>query len=557
MRYPLCVMATTCLVLGVLLAGCGGPALPEVRFVNAPPVRAVDDRRDVARAPDERKLALNLYHLDGTVYRRITRGLELPRQRRALGVNAHDEVPDSTWFTNRIGVRDVSLDELRAAPGGIGSPEAHMPWTIVSTKVGGRTIGFIIKDARGERYLLKFDRAGKPELETAADVIAGKLLWGLGYNVPEDHVVYFRRGDLVLASDAVDKDVFGNEHALKSAELERRLATIEVDKDGRIRGLASRLLDGEPLGGHPGEGVRKDDPNDRIRHELRRDLRGAYAIFAWLDHGDIKEDNFLDMWVTDPANPSVHYVVHYLIDFGLSLGVNAYNSRDRSRGREYKVDFAQMIKVLLTFGVWRRPWEGRTDPGLRGVGVFETETFAPGRWRPMTPAYVPFRTADRFDAFWGSKLLMRFTREQIHAVVETGRLTDPRAVEYLTDTLVARQRLTARHWFREVNPLDRFEVAGDTLCFDDLTLLYGLEDAVATTRYELTSHDRAGRPVGARRQVAATGAHTCAPLTMAPGGDGYSIVRVDTRRPGFARGTLVHVARDTAGAARVIGVWRL
>ena len=32
---------------------------------------------------------------------------------------------------------------------------------------------------------------------------------------------------------------------------------------------------------------------------------GAYAIFSWLSHSDIKEDNTLDMWVEDPADPSV------------------------------------------------------------------------------------------------------------------------------------------------------------------------------------------------------------------------------------------------------------
>ena len=39
-------------------------------------------------------------------------GRELPRSRRALGVNALDEVPDSTWFTNRLGVRDLLAKPL-------------------------------------------------------------------------------------------------------------------------------------------------------------------------------------------------------------------------------------------------------------------------------------------------------------------------------------------------------------------------------------------------------------------------------------------------------------
>src|SRR5690606_12234662 len=221
--------------------------------------------------------------------RRVTRALEVPRPQRALGVNALDEVPDSTWFTNRIGVRELSLDELRRGPAEVGSPEPHLPWTVKSTKVGGAALGFIITDARGERYVLKFDRVGLPEMETGADAITSRILWAVGYNVPEDHVVYFRPEDLKLAPDAKIKDVFGNARPLLRDELERMLAGAEREPDGRLRGLASRMLDGTWLGGHPGEGVRADDPNDRIPHELRRDLRGAYAIFSWLDHVDRHE----------------------------------------------------------------------------------------------------------------------------------------------------------------------------------------------------------------------------------------------------------------------------
>ena len=553
------------LALVLVLAGCAAPAaLPAVRFASAPPVRVVDDRRDVPSPPAPRRIALLLYHFDGTFFRRIARALELPRPRRALGVNALDEVPDSTWFTNRIGVREVSLAELRAGPAVVGSPEPHKPWTILSTKVGGKTIGFIMVDARGERFLLKFDRAGFPELETAADVITGKLLWAIGYNVPEDHIVHFRPEELVLAPDAEIKDVFGNVRRLTRAHLDGELAKVVIAPDGRIRGLVSHFLAGKPLGGHPGEGVRGDDPNDRISHELRRDLRGTYAIFAWLDHGDIKEDNSLDMWVADPADPSRHHVKHYLVDFGLSLGTMATLARDRRRSLEYKVDFASMVPPLVSLGLWRRPWENRSAPDLRGVGLFEADTYAPGAWHPMTPAYVPFLTADRFDHFWGAKLLIRFTRAQIRAVVETAQLSDPRAVDYLTDTLVARQRATAHHWFARVSPLDRFEVivagGGHALCFDDLTLTYHLALAGTATRYVIASHDRDGRPIGARRAVRASASgRTCTPpLELSSGGDGYTMVRIDTRRPGVDAGIVVHLARAPGdGSPGIIGLWRL
>jgi hypothetical protein len=543
-------------ILAISVAACATPAVPGVRFVNAPPVTAVNDRRDVPAKPEDREFLMSLYHYEAIVQRPLDRTLALQPPRRALGVNALDEVPDSTWFTNRIGVRALTLDELTTGPLTIDSPELHKPWKIKSTKVGGGEVGFIIADARGEKFLLKFDSRGYPETETATHVIVGKLLWAFGFNVTEDFVVSLTRDDLVIAPDAVMTDQFGDKHPLDRAELERGLALIEIGKDGQIRGMASRWLDGKPLGGHPAEGVRADDPNDRIPHELRRDLRGAYPVFAWLDHVDVQESNFIDMWVKDRRDPRLHYVTHYLIDFGKSFGVMATTGQDPRRGHAYVIDLAEMSRQLVTGGLLERPWDDRIAPKLRGVGSFEAASFDPGSWKIDYPVYAPFLISDRIDKFWGAKILMRFTREQLHAVVETGKLTDPRAVEYVTDTLVARQRATGAYWFARVNPLDRFAVSDDQLCFDDLSVVYHLAEA-ATTRYQVTRFDRDARAVGEVSADVGAEGRTCVPIALTGDGDGYTMVRIETARPGFTGTTLVHLARTpTSGAPRVIGIWR-
>jgi hypothetical protein len=544
----------------VLVAACGATRrVPSVRFANAPAVTAVDDRRDVPATPEKRAFYDHLYHYDGSIQRRLTRALELPGHPRARGVNALDEVPDSTWFTNRIGARELTLDELRAGPAQLESPELHKPWTITSTKVGGTEVGFIITDARGLKFLLKFDPIGFPEQETATHVIVGKLLWACGFHTTEDYVVLFRHEDLVLAPGAKIKDDWGHEHALDRAELERRLATIEHDADGGIRGMASRWLAGKPLGGHPAEGVREDDPNDRIPHELRRDLRGAYAVLAWLDHVDIQESNFIDMWAADARDPERHYVEHYMIDFGKSLGVMATTARDPRHGYEYTIDVGDMARSLVTAGTELRSWETRKPESFRGIGMYSAEGYDPGAWKPDFPSYVPLVAADRFDNFWASKIMMRLDRAQIHAIVETGRFTDPRATEYLTNTLVARQRATAAYWFARVNPLDRFAVdALGGVCFDDLAVEYDLGARATSTRYTIRSYDRDGRAVGVARVVLPdANGHVCVAPELARGGNGYTIVRVETMRPGFSGVTFVHVAPDPAtGALRVIGIWR-
>ena len=542
-----------------VVACSSAPRVPAVRFANRPAVRAVNDRLDVPKQPHERGFLHDVYHYDGIVQRRLERALELPPDRRALGVNALDEVPDSTWFTNRIGVRDLSPAEIAAGPTRIDSPELHKPWTVKSTKEGGSELGFIITDARGEKFLLKFDPLGYPEQETATHVVVDRLLWACGYNTTEDFVVEVKRDELILAPDAYIKDDTGAKTKLDRAAFDSRLAKVDPDRDGTIRALASRWLPGKPLGGHPAEGVRGDDPNDRIPHELRRDLRGLYTIAAWLDHVDIQESNFLDMWVEDPGNPHHHYVKHFMLDFGKSMGVMATTGGDPRRGFNYVVDIADMTKSLITGGTFERAWERRDAPALRGVGLFDAESFDPGSWSQDSPAYVPFLDADRYDKFWAAKIVMRFTRAQIRAAVDAGRYSDPRAAEYVTNTLIARQRATGAYWFRRVNPLDRFAVANGSLCFEDLMLSYRLGSSVANTTYTVTAYDRGAHPLSAPvvvrpddRGHACTGA-----LPLGQGTDAYTIVELATQRPDFSGRTLVHVARDRiSGELRVIGVWR-
>ena len=114
-------------------AGCSSRSVvPSPRFADRPAVAAVDDRRDVARPPRARAPVLALYYFDRGFFDLLVDPLGLPRHHRARGVNALDEVPDSTWFTNRIGVAPVSRDVLRRGPSEVASPQAYKPWTITS-----------------------------------------------------------------------------------------------------------------------------------------------------------------------------------------------------------------------------------------------------------------------------------------------------------------------------------------------------------------------------------------------------------------------------------------
>src|SRR5262249_59302563 len=140
-----------------------------------------------------------------------------------------------------------------------------------------------------------------------------RLVWAAGWNTTHDYIVRFRRDQLVLAPNAKVKDPFGHSRPMTERDVEAVLAKVERNSDGTYRGLASRWLTGVDLGGYAPEGVRKDDPNDRIPHEERRDVRGMFVFFSWIDHTDIKQDNTIDFYVSDGGR---HFVRHHLLDFG-------------------------------------------------------------------------------------------------------------------------------------------------------------------------------------------------------------------------------------------------
>ena len=539
-----------------IVAACAArPGPSAVRFANAPPVWVVNDRLDVPSRPDTHDFHEELDFFDESVVWPVARALDLPRGHRALGVNAVDEVPDSTWFTNRIGLRDLTPEEVGNGPLTMDSPELHKPWTVLKAKSVGTSPGLMVLDARGVKFMLKFDGPGEHELESGTHVVVNRLLWACGYHVAEDRVVYFRTEDLVLGH---------SKHGPTQAELADQLAAIEHERDGSIRALASRWLDGTPLGSPPREGVRARDPNDRIPHQLRRDLRGEYSILAWLDHVDDNRGNFIDFWVSDPRNPKRRYVEHYQIDFGRSFGGMAEIMLDLRHGHVYSLDWGDMVGEVATLGIATRPWGHHLAPKLRGVSEsFTAADFDPGGWKPDIP-YPAFVVADRFDKLWGAKLVSRFSREQIEAAVAAGQFSDPRASAYLVNTLVARQRATAAYWFARAAPLDRFATvardAGVGLCFDDLAIRSGLTSA-EDTRYRLASSDTRGHLLGATLEVEAQalgGTRTCTPqIALTEAGDGYTIVAVTIVRPGYAGTIYVHVARDArTGTPRVIGIWR-
>ncbi len=260
------------------------------------------------------------------------------------------------------------------------------------------------------------------------------------------------------------------------------------------------------------------------------------------------------MWVEDPRDPSRHHVRHYFIDFGKSLGAMALINRDHRRGYTYGFDPRDMVASLFTAGWHVRPWAERTREALRGVGLYTARRFDPGRWKPHTPAYLPFLTADRIDQLWAARILIRFTRDQLRAAVEGARFSDPRTTEHLTGVLIERQRAVARYWLSRSSALDGFRLttrgSKTVVCFEDLLLAHQLLRAHRTTTYVV---EAAGSQVVVRPD--ATGRVCTQPIELPATGDGYTIVRIETRRRGLRAPVELHLARGPGGP-RLIGIWR-
>lgn len=536
-------------------AACGGAVegVGQLRFVNRPPVTVVNDRRPIP-APAFRQQGLVEYYFHHEMSRPAVAALALSRPRPAADVNSLGEVPDSSWFTSRIGVRDLTPAEVRRGPGRGGGPDRSGPWKVDGVKVGGAAIGLKIHDARGDRYIVKFDDRDHPETETGADVLVERLVWAFGYNVPENEVVETGCDRLVLAAGAALELQGGDERPMTQADLDRYLALVRP-ASGRCRMLASRLLDGVPVGGFSPEGVRPDDPNDTVAHEDRRALRGQRLLFAWFDHVDVKSQNTLSV-----HEPRRRALVHYFLDFGKSLGVFARVDDLIYTGYRTWWGLSSTAKSLFSLGLWVPPWERRVDvPRLRGVGLFDAETFDPATWTTHH-RWLPFERADRFDEYWAATIILRITPAHVRAAVEAARYSDPRAAAYVERILLERRQRVLRWALSRVAPFERFEARGAdrfSLCFDDLWVRHGF-GGEGRTRYQAVTHDFDGHDLGKRTAWPRRGSRVCLPgLIPGRSHDGYTIVQLSSRRGSDAVTDLyVHLARNRRGELAVIGIDR-
>ena len=389
---------------------------------------------------------------------------------RAQNINTVDEVPDSSWYTNR---KSLTVQDIAKGPDTTDGP-ASGAWLIVAGKNDGITPGFTIEDRTGIKWFIKPDPPKYLGMATGTEVAVGKLFWALGYNVPETHVANMRAEDLQIAEDATVKAPSGKRRKMKQDDVNNMLKRAARNADGSYRVIASKALEGKPLGGFRLHETRPDDPNDVVPHEHRRELRGYFVFAAWTNHVDIKALQSLDTLVKGDGKA---YVRHHLLDFSSALGSGSVWPHEYWEGYEHLVEHSGHIGAdIVTFGFLIEPYRTAPFYKSRAIGRFPKNNadWNPEEWYARAPnaAFVRARLDDKF---WAARKVVAFTKEMIRAAITSGQFNDPAGEDFLVNALIERRDAIGRTYLNAINPVI------DPALSSDGTLTFG--NAAVDTGY--------------------------------------------------------------------------
>ena len=451
------------------------------RFYDDDPIRVEPATQDSSGI---KPLEVNLF-VD--LAANIVRGGKVANPRRAQNVNTIDEVPDSSWFTNRAGARVLTAKDIANGPDTSAGPAAGA-WTVTSSKSDGVTPGFTVKDATGQRWFLKFDPPGYRGMTTGTEVAVTKLMWALGYNVPENHIAYMRREQLVVGATAKFTPVNGTARRMRITDVDALLSRAEREPDGSYRIVASKAVSGAPIGRIRFAGTRPDDPNDLVAHEDRRELRGYGVFAAWLNHVDAKAINSLDTLVTENGRA---YVRHHLMDFGSALGSGGVGPADYWAGEEGLIEPREVARRIAGFGFHTSKAQASSFYETSSVGRLRDDNtdFNPDLWKPRVPNQA-FLHARRDDQFWAARKLSAMTPELLRAAVHAGEFGDPNAEEFLVRALGERRDAILRAYLTAINPISDPALGADgTLTFTNVAVEANVASAPAGYRASWSTYD--------------------------------------------------------------------
>jgi len=524
------MMRARATLMMLLVAGC----TPSLRFSDRAILWKDTDDRPIA-LPKPRDPPYHWVAIRDAAFAPADQVLAIDYTREAVNVNALDETPDSTWWTDRLRVpgrarpRVLSPEEMARGAFGV-VPRPVPPLTVTKGKEKGGTLGFIAKDALGRQFAIKIDPPGYVSLNTATEVVVSRLAWAGGWNVPAESILDLHLGDLVLSPKATTTNAEGHKQPLDEERYRKLLARAPISPDGTIRALASLWIEGEIVGPYAYAGRRADDANDRVPHEDRRDLRGYGVFSAWVNNIDTTEANTLDSYVGEKGRG---HLVHWQQDVGGAFGSRAAEPQYYWMGYDTYFSLSRLVGSFVSFGILSRRWEGDRIEARRAralaeypeIGWFDDDTFDPRGWHPIfdNPAFARATARDRY---WAAKRILGIDERALRAAIAEGRYR-PAAADRLFEILWKRRDKILRAYLSELPPLDHFRVEGGALCWDDLWITAGFADPAST---DYTANGR----------FIAGGAPRCTDV----GGSGYRIVALRLKRSGdrhFSREVRVHL----------------
>lgn len=422
-----------------------------------------------------------------TLYRKLTHK-KIP----AGNQNIYDEVPDSSFFTNRHARKRLTADALEKGSLTSAGPDLSGSLTVISGESNELHPRFFVRDGRGDIYLLKFDAQDSMELGTGAEVVGNRFYYALGYNVAEASIITLTPGQIVTGPKARYVASTGFTRSLTPSALQDMLLFIPYNEAGKLRASAMKVLEGVVKGPFGLRGHQRKEPGDAVAHENLREIRALRIFTSWLNHYDLRSGHTVRTVVEKNGQREFK---NYLLDASSSLGSGYYDAKPPMFTFENAFDYGEVSKAFFAMGLWEKPWqkqwrEVKEKTGSPAFGYFENRHFNSGTFKTQLPGRA-FKNLTRADGFWAAKIIMTFKDDDIRSIVKAAAYSHPEDAERITKTLSERRDKIGRYWFSKANPLDAFDRSGGKLVFTDLAVDYGFESAEGTVyRVEVTGHKR-------------------------------------------------------------------
>ena len=469
-RISLSTVRLLCVAVASLALFTGRASTQTPRFYDDDPIARDPESQDASKAQP-----YNIQQLYEQVYALFVTSGNKPSGRRAQNLNTIDELPDSSWFTNRIGTIPVTAEQVTKGPI-IGAPPDPSKWTVIREKTSGVHPGFTARDAKGETWFLQFDPPYFAEGATSVVEVASKIFWAFGYNQVETYLTTLDPKNIEFDPKATLRRPNGKRTPFTWDDINAILERVARNKDGSYRVVAGRLIPGKIMGNFMYIGTRPDDPNDLVPHEHRRELRALRVFGAWTNLTDWKAANNLDALETVNGRTIIK---HYLQDVGSTFGLNN-DLHEWDLGYEHFYQGGSTAKRFFSFGFARSPWQSIPYVEYPSTGKFEGDRFDPRAWRPQIPTQAYLELRDD-DAFWAARRVLAFTDDLIRAAVKTGQYSDPAAEKLVGDVLIKRRQKIASVYLTAVNPIVSPKLdASNRLTFENAAMAAGVADGAVT-----------------------------------------------------------------------------